>query len=538
MNNNLNVTLIALNSKYVHNNIAIYYLKNSILKNNFGTDSNITVNTLQLSVNDEFNNLIKTVINTKPDVVCFGVYIWNCNLVFDICNVLKQMFPDLIISLGGPEVSYNYNEVLNIHENYIDSIMVLESEINIVKLIEDVLVDNIKQVYINTVDILEVPCISDDLIIHCNNKPIYFETSRGCPFRCSYCTSCIDKSVRYRDLNVVKSELKKLLNAKVKQIRFLDRTFNSNRKRAIEIWKYLIDNNISSEFHFEICANLIDEETLEFLETVPKDLFRFEIGIQTTNDETLKAINRSNNFLKEKDIINKLVYFNNIFLHTDLIIGLPYEDINKFKTSFNELYKLKTNEMQLGFLKFLKGTDIYLDKEKHNYVYNSKPPFEVISNNYLSFNDLIFLKVFEEVFETLYNSGKFKNTINYLESKFILPFDIYESISKYVVNNNIHNITVENINEIIIALFKDDIILKQILTYDYFLNNKGSKNWMYINNNYDNTLEINNYIQNTLNIPYSNHKEYFNTFRSNRFLILDYDITNKLNSKTVYMIKN
>lgn len=537
MKTNLNVSLIAINSKYVHNNIAIYYLKNSLLNNYNNSNNKINITTLQLSVNDDFNNLLNTIIDTNPDVICLGVYVWNCNIIFDLCNILKQLLPNLIIALGGPEVSYNYMEVLNKH-NYIDSILVLESENSIIDLVDDVFKSCTKPYYIHDVDILNLPCISDELILNCCNKPIYFETSRGCPYRCSYCTSCIDKRVRYRNLDIVTAELKKLLDAKVKQIRFLDRTFNSNKKRAITIWKFLIENNICSEFHFEICANLIDEETLKFLQTVPKDIFRFEIGIQSTNDKTLKAINRTNNFEKETHIIQKLVSLNNIFLHTDLIIGLPYEDINTFKTSFNNLYNLKTNEMQLGFLKFLKGTDIYLDKEKYGYVYNTKPPYEIISNNFLSFKDVTFLKTFESVFEVLYNSSKFKYTVKYLEENFTIPYDIYETISKYIISNNITNTTIENINEIILNIFENDIILKQILTYDYFLNNKGIKKWMYINNNYDLTLEINNYIQKTLNIPYSNHSEYFKAYKSNRFLVLDYDIYNNKNIKTIYMIKN
>ena len=541
MKKNLNITLVALNSKYVHNNIAIYYLEESIKKNiniikELNKDISLNTYTLQLSVNDNLNSILKNIIDTKPDIVCIGVYIWNVDIIYNLCALLKDLLPNLIISLGGPEVSYNFNYVLNTH-SYIDSILVLESELNIIYLIKDYLLNNqvVNKTYEIPIKPSDIPSISNKLVLECVNKPIYFETSRGCPYRCSYCTSCIDKTVRYRDLEVVFKELDILLEKNVKQIRFLDRTFNSNKERAIIIWKYLLNNRKDTTFHFEICVNLLDDNTLEFLKTIPKDIFRFEIGIQSTNIDTLKAINRFNVFDKDKEIILKLVDMNNIFIHSDLIIGLPYESLEIFKNSFNDLYNLKTNEMQLGFLKFLKGTHIYNDKEKYGYIYNTTPPYEVISNNYISFNDICFLKQLEEVFELLYNSNKFNESIKYLENKFETPFDLYETITNFVIKNNIIKISYDIIYELLIKLFNNDTILIQLLTYDYFTNFKGSKHWMY--NNYDIKKEINQYITNILKISFSNHKDYYDIIKENKFLVLDYNIKNNKIEKTIYMIR-
>ena len=541
MKENLNITLVALNSKYVHNNIAVYYLEESLNKNiniikDINTNINLNTSILQLSVNEDFNNILKKIIDTRPDIVCIGVYIWNVNIVYNLCKLLKELLPDLIIALGGPEVSYNYNEILN-NSPYIDSILALESELNIVYLVKDYLLNNkvVKKLYEIPIKSCDIPNISDKLVTECVNKPIYFETSRGCPYRCSYCTSCIDKTVRYRDLDVVFKELNILLEKNVKQIRFLDRTFNSNKDRAIKIWKYLISNRKDTTFHFEICANLIDNKTLEFLKTIPKDIFRFEIGVQSTNTNTLRAINRTNKFDLDKVVILKLVSFNNIFIHSDLIIGLPYETLRIFKKSFNDLYNLKTNEMQIGFLKFLKGTHIYYDKQKYGYIYNDIPPYEIISNKFITFDQIYFLKQFEEVFELLYNSNKFNQTIKYLENKFETPFNLYETITKFVIQNNIIKISYDIIYELLIKLFNNDTILIELLTYDYFTKFKGTRPWMY--NKYDTKKEINEYIINVLNIPFSNHKEYYNIIKENKFLVLDYDIYTKQNKKTIYMIK-
>ncbi len=526
MKNKLNVTIVALNSKFVHTNIAAYYLNKKI-----SNISNSTV--MQLSVNDNINKLIESIISTKPDLLCFGVYIWNNELVYKLCDSIKKINPSIIIALGGPEVSHDYKDILNKHP-YIDSIMILESENNIIELVEDVTNKHLKEVYNTPTDILDVPFIAADLIKDCSNRPIYFETSRGCPFSCSYCTSCIDKTVRYRNLDLVKKDLKLLLDADVKQIRFIDRTFNSDRKRAIDLWTFLLKNRKSTTFHFEICAKLIDSETLEFLKTVPKNVFRFEIGIQSTNRQTLKSINRTYSFNKEKDIITKLVKDTNIFIHSDLIIGLPHEDLITFISSFNELYKLNTDEMQLGFLKILKGTHIYNDIEKFGYVYNNFSPFEILKNNYITFEEISFLKKFEIVFELLNNSLKFKESIKYLLTKFHSPFNLFETITTYFIDNNIiDSLSYDNVYESLIHMFDNDTILIQLLSYDYFNNFKGTKSWMYTK--YDMNKEINYYIQNILNIPYSNHSEYFKIVKENKFLVLDYDINTKEQNKTIYM---
>jgi radical SAM superfamily enzyme YgiQ (UPF0313 family) len=391
-----------------------------------------------------------------------------------------------------------------------------------------------KKIYQLPVESIDIPDISDDLVQNYDNRAIYFETSRGCPFRCSYCLSCLNKKIKYFNLDEVKSQLKKLLDLDVIQIRFIDRTFNSDKKRAMEIWRFILQNRKNTTCHFEICASLIDEETLIFLKDVPKDIFRFEIGIQSTYEKTLKSINRNYNFIYEKNIIEKLTQMDNIHIHTDLIIGLPYETLEIFKKSFNDLYDLHTNEMQLGFLKFLKGTDIYNLKEDFNYIYLSYPPYEILNNTFISYNEISYLKKFETIFESLYNSKKFTESIKYLETKFSNHYEMYEHITNYFIKTKLmdRKISYDEIYESLIKIFNADIILIQTLTYDYSNNFKGSRDWMY--DKYNLKEEIIKHInENT----YFRGKPLVEILKKYKFIVLDYDTQNNLSSKTLYTFK-
>lgn len=519
----MKVLLTTLNSKYSHINIALYYLKNKI-------SDLCDVSTLNLNINDELSNSLSKIIDYDADVICFGVYIWNVEQTLKIAENIKKIKPNTIIAFGGPEVSYNPEDFLKKYD-YLSSVLCLESENNIKQFILDLKNENIKKMYSLPVKAEDVPDISDDLVNNYDNRAVYFETSRGCPFRCSYCLSCLEKNIKYFELETVKKDLKKLLEINVLQIRFIDRTFNSNRKRAIEIWKFLLENRKDTTFHFEICAALIDEETLEFLRSVPKDIFRFEIGIQSTNKKTLESINRSYNFDYEKEIINKLVLLNNIHIHTDLIIGLPYETLEIFKTSFNDLYKLHTTEMQLGFLKFLKGTDIYYKKDDFEYEYLGYPPYEVLKNSFISYDEISYLKKFETVFENLYNSKKFTESIKYIESKFSGYYEMYEYITNYFIENKLldRKISYDEIYECLLKIFNYDAILVQTLTFDYANNFKGSRDWMY--NKYDLKEEILKYVNK--NIEFSN-LTLNEILKKYKFIVLDYNIKNNCSEKTIY----
>lgn len=521
----MKVLLTTLNSKYSHINIALYYLKNRIM-------DLCDTYTLNLNINDELSNSLNKIINYNADVVCFGVYIWNVEQTLKIAEDIKKIRPETIIVFGGPEVSYNPKEFLEKY-NFIDSIHCLESENNIKQFIIDLKNNNIKKIYNLPVKAEDIADISDELVNNYDNRAVYFETSRGCPFRCSYCLSCLEKNIKYFDFETVKKGLKKLLDRNVLQIRFIDRTFNSNRKRAIEIWKFLLENRKDTTFHFEICAALIDEETLNFLKDVPKDIFRFEIGIQSTNKQTLESINRSYNFDYEKSVINQLVKLDNIHLHTDLIIGLPYETLDIFKKSFNDLYELHTTEMQLGFLKFLKGTDIYYKKDEFEYTYLSYPPYEILKNMFISYDEISYLKKFETVFENLYNSKKFVESIKYIETKFTSYYEMYEYITNYFITNKLldRKISYDEIYEALLDLFNNDITLIQTLTYDYANNFKGSRDWMY--NKYNLKNEILKYIDIHKDTEFNNIT-LTDILKKYRFIVLDYNIINNLHEKTMY----
>ncbi|MCL2383720.1 MAG: B12-binding domain-containing radical SAM protein [Oscillospiraceae bacterium] len=519
----MKVLLTTLNSKYTHTSIALYYLKNKI-------DDVADVSVLNLNVNENLSNCLNKILSYTPDVIGFGVYIWNVEETLKLACDIKKINPNIIIAFGGPEVSYNPEELLSKYD-YIDSILCGESERNIVEFIQDAKNENIQRIYKLPVEASDIPSISEDIADNYDKRVVYFETSRGCPFRCSYCMSCIDKTVRYFDLDQVKADLKHLLDLNVIQIRFIDRTFNSDRKRAIEIWQFLLNNGKDTEFHFEICASLIDDETLEFLKSVPKDTFRFEIGVQSTHKETLEEINRRYNFEYEKEVMKKLMNMQNIHIHADLIIGLPHETTDIFKKSFNDLYELYPHEMQLGFLKMLKGTDIYDRKDEFEYVYSNYPPYEVLKNKFMTYEEIAYLKKFETVFDYIYNSKKFLVSIRYMETKFDSYYEMYEYITNYFIENKLIDIKLsyDTIYMHLIKMFNDDGILIQTLTYDYVDNFKIIREWMY--SKYDIKKEISAYIRECDELSKLSTNEVSKRYK---FIALDYNVDSMKREKTIY----
>lgn len=530
----MKVLLTTLNSKYSHTNISLYYLQNSIKDICNCYIKNYTIN-------DSLDKIMSSILSYEAEVIGFGCYIWNIEYILKLAESIKKIKPEVIIVLGGPEVSYNPDEILNKYP-FISSVMCGEGENSIKDLVEDFKASSIEKIYKKCVPIQDIPRITDDIISNYDNRVVYFETSRGCPYKCSYCLSCIDKHIKYFNIDNVYEDLKKLLDKNVKQIRFIDRTFNSDRKRALKLWKFMLENRTDTTFHFEICANLIDDETIKFLETVPKNTFQFEIGIQSTNKDTLNSINRAYNFENEKKIIKHLIKCTNIKLHTDLIIGLPFETLEIFKKSFNDLYALYPHEIQVGFLKFLKGTDIYQKKDMYDYKFNNYPPFEVLENKFMKYNEISYLKNFETIFEMLYNSGHFKNTLKLIEKIYENDyFKMYSSITDYFITNEYmdRKISTDECFEIINTIFQDNILINQALTYDYFLNFNGTRLWQY--NKYSDILksEINTFISiNRDNLFFGKtntdiHKNY-------KFIILDYDFNNDISDKQTfyYTLKN
>lgn len=529
----MKVLLATLNSKYSHINIALYYLKNCIKDICDVTIKNYTIN-------DNLDNVLEDIMSQKPELICFGCYIWNIEQTIKLAKNIHILKENITIALGGPEVSYNPDEVLKKY-SFISSIMCGEGEISIRNLINDLNNNNLKPIYDNPVCVNNIPNITDDIISNYDNRVIYFETSRGCPYRCSYCLSCIDKNIKYFDLDNSIKELKKLLDKDVKQIRFIDRTFNSDRKRALKIWKFLIENRINTTFHFEICVNLIDDETLEFLKTVPKNVFQFEIGVQSTNKDTLLSINRGYKWNHEKEMLLKLRKFDNIKLHTDLIIGLPFETLEIFKNSFNELYSLHPHEIQVGFLKLLKGTDIYDKKDEFEYKFTDEPPYEVLENKFMSYEQIRFLKKFEDVFETLCNSGYFKTTLSVLEKKYDNYYQMYETITKHFIEKNYFSrkVSIDETFLLLNNMYKlneDYKVINQALTLDYFIKFNGHRNWHY--NNYEKkTKEIlNDFIEKNRDTLFNSRRN-SDVYKEYKFLILDYNFFNECKeTKKVYYI--
>jgi len=435
---NKNITLLGINSKFVHTNLAIRYIKKIIQKIE---GYNLTM--VESSINNQLPNIIREIIESKPDILIISTYIWNKEFVFKIIVELKKISPNLEIYLGGPEVSYNATEVMDKYSE-IDGIIVGEGE-TIVKKLLTLKKENVLGLYyrenkeikfngletpIKNLDIIEFP-YEDWELKENKGKIFYYESTRGCPFRCSYCMSSIEKSVRSFSLPRVKKDLTTFLEAGVTLVKFVDRTFNLKKEHYMEIWKFLVENSRENiTFHFEISGDLFDDEVIKFLTTVPKDLFQFEIGVQTINQNTMDLIRRKNDL--EKLAKNVLAIKNNIHLHLDLIAGLPKEDFDTFKDSFNYVYNLKPEMIQLGFLKILKGTEISSQIDKFNYKYMNFPPYEVISNDHITYEELLKLKDVEEVLDFYYNSGDFTKTSEFIITNFYSsPFEFFLDIANY-----------------------------------------------------------------------------------------------------------
>ena len=431
------IVLAGINSQYVHLNLAVRYLKKYVEAN-----SDLKIEIYETNINNQVFNIIKDIYELNPDKIIFSTYIWNKEYIVEIVKEIKKVLPNVEIILGGPEVSYKWEKFMaNMPE--VDALLLGEGEkvlLNFLTKKEDKVLGVVSrkngEIVFNGVEpIIEnldiVPFPYEDWELEDRTKIFYYESSRGCPFSCSYCLSSIDKTVRYYSLDRVKKDLKRFLDSPIKLLKFVDRTFNLKKERYMEIWKFLLENYREGiTFHFEINANIFDDETLDFLEKVPKGYFQFEIGVQSINPETMVAIKRNNILDKLAHNIRRIS--RNIHLHLDLIAGLPYETYDIFKGSFNYVYNLKPEMIQLGFLKLLKGTQMYDEVEKYQYKYYSKPPYEVFSNEFISFGELVKLKNLEKMLDYYYNSEKFRYTCDFvIKHNFDTPFAFFEKIADY-----------------------------------------------------------------------------------------------------------
>ena len=443
--------LAALNAKYIHSNLALRYL--SRFQNN---NQKHHVETMEFTINQRLDFIAEELFRKQPDVVLFSCYIWNVEMLRQLCPILKKIMPDCVIGFGGPEVSYESETFLR--ENpAVDFVMRGEGELVFTKYLEHLDAGNpatlgeiesltyrqgeeiFSTPQMHPMDLALLPFPYEDDFSDVQNQIIYYESSRGCPYHCGYCLSSVENGVRFVPLDKVLPDLQKFLDKNVPQVKFIDRTFNCKKSHAMAIWKYLHehDNGVTN-FHFEITADLIDQETIDFLKTVRKGLFQFEIGVQSTNPQTIRAINRNVDFAALSEIVQQIKDGGNIHQHLDLIAGLPYEDYDSFGCSFNDVYALHPEQLQLGFLKVLKGSMLHQKQKEFEIVYHDTAPYEVLTTHELPYADTLRLKYVEEMVETYYNSGRFLHTLAYLVPLYESPFAFFEALSQFWIRENYH----------------------------------------------------------------------------------------------------
>ena len=488
----MKILLAACNAKYIHSNLAVYDLKA------YSSDYDEHVILREYTINQPKDEILKDIYSSGADVVCFSCYIWNISFVRELIRDLVKILPKTAFWAGGPEVSYDAEKFLT-EMPEMSGVMVGEGE----KTFHDLL-----EFYIDGKDSLEeisgIAYRTGDKIIHngwrelmdlsaipfvyehlekFENRIIYYESSRGCPFSCSYCLSSIDKKLRFRDLELVKKELQFFLDHRVPQVKFVDRTFNCKHDHAMAIWKYINehDNGVTN-FHFEISADLLREEEMELMSQMRPGLIQLEIGVQSTNPETIRAIHRHMDLKKLEHCVNRVHSFRNIHQHLDLIAGLPYEDYDIFHQSFNDVYQMKPDQLQLGFLKVLKGSLMQKEAEGYGIVYKEKEPYEVLSTNWLTYGEVLKLKMVESMVEVYYNSGQFWHTLEYLVPLEKDAFTFYEKLGSFYEKKGYSEISHSRIRryEILLEYLKEETdvpaeVAAQKMLYDLYLREKLKK---------------------------------------------------------------
>ena len=482
----MKILLTAINSKFIHSNLAVRYLKA------FTEDLSYECSIREFSINDREEKILEEVIKEKPNVVAFSTYIWNIEMITRLSNLIKMVDKNIEILYGGPEVSYDSFNILK--ELNGDYIIQGEGEKTYREFVEYKLgekkLESIRGLYFKKCnDVIfngNRPLMNMDEIVfpykedeNLDNKIVYYEASRGCPFNCKYCLSSTTHGVRFLDIERVKKELQFFIDKKVRLVKFVDRTFNCNFKFSTAIWEFLINSDTKTQFHFEISADILKPQELEILRKAPKDRFQFEVGVQTTNDDVLRQINRFVNFSDIKEKVLELLAIKNIKQHLDLIAGLPGEDYKSFKKSFNDVYSIGPEEIQLGFLKLLRGSSMREEAELYDMKYSPYPPYEILSTKDISYDELLVLKKVEHMVDKYYNSQKFNNVIKFFIDKFETPFDFFLSLGEFFemkdyFNRNIGNSEYYKVflefNEKVLK--SDNSILRDIIKYDYLTFNK------------------------------------------------------------------
>ena len=506
----MKILLAAVNAKYIHSNLAVYSLKA------YAEDPAVEIG--EYTINQQKDDILMDIYKRQPDILCLSCYIWNLDYIEEIVLEIGKLRPDMPIWLGGPEVSYDAKEVLRrlpcvkgvmkgegektfkeicrIYRNEFEkrenvcgyqdknvdnSWKKSESVDNQLKGVDGITFREEKEKIIDNpwrpiMDLSEVPFVYDHMEDF-EHKIIYYETSRGCPFSCSYCLSSVDKRLRFRDIELVKKELQFFLDHKVPQVKFVDRTFNCKHDHSIAIWKYIMehDNGITN-FHFEIAADILNEEELELLEQMRPGLVQLEIGVQSTNPKTIKEIHRVMDFEKVSKIVRRIQNKGNVHEHLDLIAGLPYEDVESFAHSFDDVYALKPEQLQLGFLKVLKGSFMQEHQEEYGIVHKAHPPYEVLYTKWISYEDVLRLKGIEEMVEVYYNSRQFTNTMEELEKEYDSAFTMYDRLASYYEDNGYNAVQHKRsaryeilLNYIRLHHKEKEDLFREVLTYDYYL---------------------------------------------------------------------
>ena len=482
----MKILLTAINSKFVHSNLAVRYLRA------FTKDMPYECTIREFSINDREEKILEEIIKEKPDVVAFSTYIWNVEMISRLSELIKRVNPNIEILYGGPEVSYD--SMVYLKENVGDYVIEGEGEQTFrefvsyklgeidLKTIRGLVYKENGEVKFNgkrplmSMDDLVFPYEEDEDL---ENKIVYYEASRGCPFNCKYCLSSTVHGVRFHSIERVLDELKYFIDKKVRLVKFVDRTFNCNHKFSMAIWKFLIDSNTDTQFHFEISADILKDEEIELLRNTQEGKFQFEVGVQTTNDEVLRNINRFVNFSDIKEKVCELLSIRNIKQHLDLIAGLPGENYESFKKSFNDVHSIKPEEIQLGFLKLLKGSSMREEGDNYEMKYSPYPPYEILSTDKISYEELIDLKKVEHMVDKYYNSQKFNNILNFFYDKFETSFDFFHSLGMFFdkkgyfnrsINNNEYYKFFLDFNEEVLNGEND--VLREVIRYDYLLHNK------------------------------------------------------------------
>ena len=492
----MKILLVAINAKYIHSNLAVYCLK-AYAEKNMPQDVNVQIELAEYTINQNRDEILKDIYRRQAEMICFSCYIWNLDYVESMIRDVKKVMKDVIIWAGGPEVSYDSRETLG-RLPELTGVMKGEGEKTFAKLCEvygkrsetsELSLEQIDGITFRCsdgticerpwrvpMDLSEVPFVYHDMKKF-ENKIIYYETSRGCPFSCSYCLSSIDKQLRFRSLNLVFNELQFFLDHKVPQVKFVDRTFNCKHDHAMAIWKYIHehDNEITN-FHFEVAADLLNDEEIRLIRQMRPGLIQLEIGVQSTNTDTIREIRRTMRLEEVREHVARIKEKGNIHQHLDLIAGLPYEDIKSFRKSFDDVYSMRPDQLQLGFLKVLKGSYMQEMQQEYELRYKDEPPYEVLSTKWLPYSDVIELKGIEEMVEIYYNSGQFTHVVEALVENYASAYQMYQDLWQYYEDHDYMGIQHRRSAryEIVLDFVKEKYpeqadVMRELLTYDYYL---------------------------------------------------------------------